>query len=268
MFTKIYPAARSALFFCVCLHFGTWASAQSIGDNMVTYLNTTLKTQVGGGRSFHLASEALRIAGGEFVPVDLGNDYPSTGDKVWGTLVTVISVKNNSWSDSAPGSACQPGDVIQLGSAQFSSTVYPERFTVIVASVNGSGRPNAVYRQNFGGTKIVDQATFDATTLTSGWLRIYRPISRIDRFNEWKFTVVNNSDSDQTYQMMIGIDIDSKITLTSTGTGGSYYICLITADGTVPNFLLSNQTSFFVETAKGNEIYDSSDGVGIRQLVQ
>jgi len=163
----------------------------------------------------------------------------------------------------------QPGDVIQFGSAIFGDTMYPQRFTSVVAQVDGGGRPTAVYQQNFAGNRTVNQATIDTTMLTSGWLRIYRPFQRIDRFNEWKFTVVNNSTSSQSYQMMNGVFVDSSVTLNSANMRGSYCVHRVQTIGTVPNyFLQSNQSSFFVETAKGNEIYSSSNGLSIRQLNQ
>lgn len=266
MIIKCKSAATTGLIFCLCLHFGNLAHAQSIGDSIVGYLNSAQGARVGGGNSHHMASEALRIAGGEFVPADLGVDSPNTGDKVWGTLVTVISCNNGNWTDSTPANACLPGDVIQLGSAEFGPTSYPNRFTVVVAAVNQSGRPSSIFQQNFQGNRTVQKSGFDVTSLSSGWIRIYRPIQRIDRFNEWKFTVVNNSSSDLSFDVMVGIDTDSSFTLTSANTGGSYLVYSLTSDGTVPNLLLGNFTSFFVQTAKGNVITDSGDGPAISQL--
>jgi len=252
-----------------CQFVADTASAQSIGDNMVTYLKSSLNTRVGGGRSAHMASEALRVGGGEFVPDDLGNDYPSSGDRVWGTLVTVISCNNGGWSDSAPSNASQAGDVIQFGSAEFGSTRYSERYTAVIAKVDSSGRPTSVYQQNFDGRGLVQQASIDPTNLSSGWMRIYRPTTRIDRFNEWKFTIVNNSAVGQTYQVLDGVYIDCQISLNTSGSWGSYQIHVVDTIGTVPNYyLVNNQVSYFVETAKGNEIYDSPDGPAIRQLSQ
>lgn len=252
-----------------CSQFISTATAQSIGDNMTTYLKSALNTRVGGGRSAHLASEALRVAGGEFVPGDLGADFPWSGDRVWGTLVTVISNNNGGWSDSAPTNACLPGDVIQFGSAQFGTTIYSEHYTAVIAKVDSSGRPTSVYQQNFDGRGLVQQASIDPTALSEGWMRIYRPITRIDRFNEWKFTIVNNSSSNQTYQVLDGVYVDGQTTLNTSGSWGSYQIHVIDTIGTVPNYLLANnQFSYFVETAKGNEIFDSPDGPAIRQLSQ
>jgi len=261
-------ALRAAFFVGFCLQLGTSANAQSIGDNMISYLNGTLATRVGGGECDQMATEALRVAGGEFVPSDLGDDFPSTGDKVWGTLVTVISNQNNTWSDSNPGNTCLPGDVIQFGSAVLGTTSYPQQFTCVVAAVDTSGRPTSIYQQNFNNNRVVQQATFDATQLNNGWLRIYRPIERIDRFNEWKFTIVNNDTRQHTYYLMYGEDTITVVTVTAANTAGSFYIHSVDTDGTVPNFLLYNETSYFVQVAKGNEIYQSPNGLAILQLSQ
>ena len=269
MLAKFHFAIRMAVLVGLYMRFTeTSANAQSIGDNVVSYLNGAMNARVGGGESDHLATEALRIAGGEFVASDLGTDSPSAGDKVWGTLVTKIVCDNSGWFDYGSNNQCLQGDIIQFGGATFGNTIYPAQFTAIVATVNVGGRPSSVYQQNFGGNRVVQQASIDTTKLMSGWMCIYRPIQRIDHFNVWKFTAVNNSASSQSYQMMIGIDIDSAITLTAANTAGSFIVHAVTTIGTVPNFLLSDNTSFFVESPKGSEIYDSSNGFGIRQLQQ
>jgi hypothetical protein len=269
MFMSRYFVTRIAIPALILLAFATAsARAQSIGDNVVTYLNGALNTRVGGGEADHMATEALRISGAEFVASDLGSDYPNVGDKVWGTRVTRINCDNGVWYDSYPDRLCLPGDIIQFGSAVFGNTIYPQHFTAVVASVNAAGRPISIFQQNFSANRVVQQATIDTTSLTAGWMRVFRPITRIDRFNVWKFTAVNNSATDQSYQMMNGIDIDSTVSLTAANTAGSYIVHAVTTIGTVPNFLLSNQTSFFVETPKGNEVYDSPDGTAIRQLSQ
>ncbi len=233
---------------------------------MVTYLQGQLNKRVGGGECSHLAIEALRVGGGEFVASDLGTDNPDAGDLVWGSRVARISSSSSDNSDQDRW--CRPGDVIQFSSAEFDVIVYPKQFTAVVATVNDNGRPDSVFQQNFDGNRIVQQVTIDTNQLTSGWLRIYRPIARIDRFNEWKFTIVNNCTSNQGYQVLTGISADTVVTLTSSTTADSYRVHSITTDGTVPNFLLSNQQSFFVETGKGNEAYDSTMGTAIRQLSQ
>jgi hypothetical protein len=68
---------------------------------------------------------------------------------------------------------------------------------------------------------------------------------------------------------MVGVDVETTDQLTSADTFGSYGIYSVTTDGTVPNvFLLSSQASFFVQTAKGNQIYLTDKGLDIGQLNQ
>lgn len=245
------------------------AEAQSIGDRMVTFLDGQVSSRVGGGDSSHMATEALRVAGGEFYPGDLGADYPGDGDSVWGTLVTVIRVTDGVWLDSYPDIACQPGDVLQIGgSAKFNDVSYPSRFTAVARTVNDKKRPSSVYRQNFNNVRSVTSATMDVTQLTQGWIRIYRPIPRVDADNSWKFTVINNTSSSQPFTVMFGITTVSTQTASSAGNSGSFYVFKITTDGTVP-CVVNNDNTIYVETGKGNEIYSTtSNTTALRQLSQ
>src|SRR5438128_12058960 len=103
-------AIREVLALLICGFYCLTAEAQ-IGSSMVSFLQTKVGTRLGGGECAHMATEALRVAGGEFIPADLGADSPSTGDYVWGTLVTTISY-NKGVIDSNPTNLCQVGDVI------------------------------------------------------------------------------------------------------------------------------------------------------------
>lgn len=243
------------------------ASAQdtpSIGDSVVAYLRANVGERVGGGNSWHMATEALRVAGGEFITEEFGTDN-HTDNRVWGTLVTTIS-SSDGWSDSEPSNPCLPGDVIQFSSAAFGSISLPWHFTAVVDTVNDEGRPNSIFIQNLGGNRTVQQLTFDVSTLSEGWMRIYRPVPRTDRLNEWKFIVVNNDASTETYQILIGVESDGQYSPTAAGSSGSYHVHWIVTDGTVPNLLSSTGRSYFLETGKGFEIFSSSGAVGIRQL--
>ncbi len=241
--------------------------AQSIGDKMVTFLDGQVSSRVGGGGSSDMATEALRVAGGEFYPGDLGPNYPGDGDSVWGTLVTVIRVTDGVWYDSYPDSACQPGDVLQFGgSAKINDVSYPTRFTAVARTVNDKKRPSAVYQQNFNSVRTVKTAAIDVTQLSQGWIRIYRPIARVDADNSWKFTVVNNTPSSQPFTVMFGITTVSSQMASSANTSGSFYVFKITTDGTVP-CVVNNDNTIYVETGKGNEIISTtSNTTGLGQL--
>jgi hypothetical protein len=256
----------------VCLH-ATVAKAQTIGSAMVSYLQSRVNSRVGGGECDHMAVEALRVGGGEFVASDLGSDAPDTGDLVWGTQVKLISF-NGQWSDSNPSSAVQAGDVIQYNTAVFtladSSTIQtPTHHTSVVAAVDQNGNPTSVYQQNFNSVRTVQTAAIDVTTLTSGWLRVYRPFPRIDRVNEWKVTLGNRTDSDQNDTVLIGINIDSTDSLTAANTTSSFMVKTISTDGTVPCVILDNAQSIYLQTSKGYRIYYApSAGLSIKMLSQ
>ena len=246
------------------------AEAQTIGSSMVTFLNGKLSTRLGGGECAHLATEALRVSGGEFFATDLGADSPAAGDSVWGTLVTTISIVSTKWNDSTPASACLVGDIIQYGTnTKIGTATYTARHTSVVQTVNTTtNRPTAVYQQNFGGVRTVKSATINVTTLTAGWIRIYRPKARLDGTNVWKFTVVNNATTSQTYTVLVGTTTVSSVSATAANTAGSFRIHKVTTTGTVPA-VVNNANSIYVQNAKGDEIYNPTTSTfGIRQLAQ
>ncbi|HUQ71884.1 MAG TPA: hypothetical protein VM165_20300 [Planctomycetaceae bacterium] len=249
---------------------GLPASGQTVGSNMVSFLNGKVGVRVGGGECAHMATEALRVSGGEFVPSDLGVDSPSSGDYVWGDLVTVISYASKKWTDSSPANKCQVGDIIQYGSAKFGKTSFPSKHTSVVTAVDATkSRPTAVLQQNFGGVRTVKAATINVTGLTAGWIRIYRPRPRVDVQNVWKFTTVNNTSTSQAYSLMVDTAVISSVSPTAANTAGSFRIHKVTTDGTVPCLVLSNGQSLFVTTTKGLELYQLTSGsAGVRQLSQ
>ncbi len=242
----------------------TRAPAQDIDRAMTSFLQTKIGKRVAGGASSHLAAEALRVGGGEFVPSDLGADSPGAGDRVWGDLITLITANGNDWSDSNPDAASKPGDVIQYGRARFDDANFGERHTSIVAGVDDNGRPNQVYQQNVDGNRTVIVSDLDVRALTSGWLRIYRPKPRQDAINVWKFAVVNKALSNQDYGVIVEIANVESVELNEANTSGSYRIHKIATDGTVPAILLDNGGSMYVQNAKAYEFLDG-DLVHIRQ---
>ena len=260
---------RASLALMICAASSLPAEAQTIGSSMVTFLNGKLSTRLGGGECAHMATEALRVGGGEFYATDLGADSPATGDYVWGTLVTTISF-STVWADSNPTSACLVGDVIQYGAGtKIGTATYTARHTSVVQTVNTTkNRPTAVYQQNFGSVRTVKSATIDVTQLTAGWIRIYRPKARVDGTNVWKFTVVNNATTSQTYTVMVGTTTVSTVSDTAANTAGSFKVHKVTTTGTVPA-VVNNSNSIYVQNAKGDEIYNPTTSTfGIRQLAQ
>ena len=260
---------RASLALMICGAFSQPAEAQAIGSSMVTFLNGKLSTRLGGGECAHMATEALRACGGEFFAADIGADSPAAGDFVWGTLVTTISLVNKVRTDSTPTAACLPGDIIQYGTGTKIGTATYARHTSVVQTVNTTAnRPTAVYQQNFGSVRTVKSATIDVTKLTAGWIRIYRPKARVDVTNVWKFTVVNNATTSQTYTVLVGTTTVSTVSATAANTAGSFRVHKVTTSGTLP-CVVNGANSIYVANAKGDEIYNPTTSTfGIRQLAQ
>jgi hypothetical protein len=259
---------RAVIAFAACIAGSLPAEAQTIGNSMVTFLNGKLNTRAGGGECANMATEALRVGGGEFVPYYLGADSPGTGDYVWGTLVTVISYANKTRSDSNPTAAVLPGDVIQYRSATISGVSYAHH-TSVVHTVNtlAASRPTAVFQQNFNNVRTVQSATIDTTKLTAGWIRIYRPLARQDATNRWQISIVNNATTSQTAKIMVGTAIASTLSLTAANTAGSFTTYYIATTGTLPCLVLSNGQSLFLQNAKSDDICNpTSSTIGLLQL--
>ena len=267
--SRVIWRASLALMLCGAGSLPAEAQTWSGGGALVTFLNGKLSTRLGGGDCAHMATEALRACGGEFVAADLGADSPATGDYVWGTLLTTISWTNSARVDSTPTAAILPGDIIQFGiNTKIGTATYSVRHTAVVQTVNTAtaSRPTAVFQQNFGGVRTVKTATIDVTKLTAGWIRIYRPKARVDATNVWKFTVVNNATTSQSYTVMVGTTTVSTVSLTAANTAGSYRVHKVTTTGTVP-CVVNNTNSIYVQNAKGDEIYKPTTSTfGLRQL--
>ena len=264
---RVVWRASLALMICAASSLPAEAQTWTDGSALVTFLNGKVNTRLGGGECSHMATEALRACGGEFFPADLGADSPATGDNVWGTLVTTISIVSTKWNDSTPASACLVGDIIQYGTGTKIGTATYARHTSVVQTVNTTTkRPTAVFQQNFGSVRTVKTATINVTQLTAGWIRIYRPKARLDGTNVWKFTVVNNATTSQTYTVMVGTSTVSTVSATAANTAGSFRAHKVTTTGTVP-CVVNNTNSIYVQNAKGDEIYNPTTSTfGIRQL--
>ena len=250
----------------------TPVSAQSFGNNMASFLESRLGKRIGGGECSHLATEALRVSGAEFFPQDLGADSPGAGDYVWGNLVTTIAYANKRWSDSQPTSPCQVGDVIQYRSASF---VYSKtlkisftQHTSVVAAVNAAGRPTHVYEQNVSGKRVVMKNSIDVTKLTAGWIRIYRPKSRVDAPNTWKFTLVNETTASRTYEVVIGTQEVGTLSLGAVNTATGYRVHRLTTDGLVPGLKVQSGGSSLVNTARNYAVLSSGSGTALQVSTQ
>ena len=262
----MFPIRSKALLGGLLMFVMAAVARADVGDALVSCLNENLGKRLGGGESEHLAMEGLRLSGGEFNPADLGPDAPGTGDFVWGTLVTEVSVVNNKWSDSNAAVDCLPGDIIPFGSAEFGSTKVGAHHTavvkdVILSSPLGASRPIALFHQNFDNNRTVQLATINVKNLTAGWLRIYRPKAREDVTNTYKITLVNSTSDAQHVKVMVDNAVINSFDLSADNTAGSFVSYTVSTTGTVPCLVLSdNVTTIYLQTAKGNSVANGDHG--------
>jgi len=261
------------LVFSVVLLTANMGQAQTIHQKIVKFLESKRGVRIGGGECAHAASEALRVAGGEFLSAELGEDSPSSGDYVWGTLVKVVSCADDEWKDSDPSAKTLPGDILQYGDSKLlmgNSTWTTTHHTSIVATVNSEHMPISVYQQNVNGHRTLEKDPTDLTKLVAGWIKIYRPTARIDKPGKYKFTVVNNTVTEQVLSLKFGTQSLKPITLASADTGSSYSMESLTTSSPTARFRLELSTgnSIPVDNAVGYELYAGADEkVAIRKLL-
>jgi hypothetical protein len=211
----------------------------------LAYLQKHIGARVGGGECAQMTTEALRVAGFEFV---LGKDNPAPGDYVWGKLVKVIQATGSRPSDSSPSARVQPGDVLQFRNAVM-STGFAYHHTAIVAAVNARGLPTKVYEQNVAANGALTEQRWvhvdpiDVTTLRQGWVRVYRPMARSDAPGQFKFTIVNNTPISKTVFITMGT-ASFPIYLMPAHTTLSYLTQVVTTwGGIVPMLTLGGATT-------------------------
>ena len=263
---------RSAAIAMLLLTTASECSAQTLNSKASTFLAGKVGTRIGGGECAHAATEALRAAGAEFTPADLGADNPSPGDYVWGTLLKTVSGVGGKMTDSASATKLQPGDIIQYRNTKF---VYPTYWTTtsqhtsIVATVNTAGSPTFVYEQNFNNVRTLRKNSIDLTKLAAGYVRVYRPKLRVSRIGQTKFTLTNNMTSSQSVSIRVGASTLGSSTLTAANTLTSYQIRWVTITGSATpiTLRLANGQILTVTSAGGYEIYKTSAGAAaLRKL--
>jgi hypothetical protein len=246
--------------------------AQTINQKIVTFLEGKLTVRVGGGECAHAASEALRASGGEFIASDLGADYPTAGDYIWGTTVKVVSNSNGKWTDSNPTAKALPGDILQYHNTRIvvgTTTSTATHHTSIVAAVNAAGLPTLIYEQNVNGVRTLQKHSIDLTKLTAGWVRISRPKARIDRTGQSKFSLVNNTTAAQSVTVKFGTTPLGSVSLGVANTASSYIMEWLSSSSTTTKFtlVLANGSSIAVDNAGGYEVYPGTGGkAAIRKL--
>ena len=188
MLTNLYRVGLLGVAILVSAASATIAGYET---KIIEFCQNRSGRQVGSGECAHLATEALRYSGAEFMRTNQP-DFPASGDYVWGTFVKQLKkTSSGGISDSNPSNKCKIGDIIQYRLGSSSKTHH----TAIVAAVNSSGYPTSIYQQNFNSQRFV---TKDPTDLhqklrdRGGYLRIYRAKTAVAT-SRTQFTVVNNA---------------------------------------------------------------------------
>lgn len=237
--------------------------AEAIGTKMLDYLVRAQKNaaRLGAGECSHLASQALRYAGGEFIRPD---DSPQAGDYVWGALVTVIEVKGGKLTDSNPSADVLPGDIIQFRNVALSSGKSYPHHTAVVAHAAGKvkKRPTAVYEQNVSGRRYCVKNSFDYTKMKRGWLRIYRPVARQDADNVYKFAINNTHNVPSTVEVLFRDKVISSFTLSSANTTNAYSTRWVQIASAFTSAYLVSSDGYKMELRNGEcyYVYKDSDG--------
>jgi hypothetical protein len=263
------------------------AFPQVINQKVVRYMVSNKGNQIGGGESADAVSEALRVSGGAFTSVDLGTDYPSDGDRMWGTPIKFLSYANDKFTDSNPPSKVQPGDILQYSGTKFvyvttkgrkttTTTISTNRHTVVVSKVDKKGvLPTEVYEQNgptnlsTASTREIGQSSIDFGALKAGWVLVYRPKVRVDAPQKFQISLVNNTSSAKAPVLKSGLNNVMNLSLDPANKTASYIGMWATspAPDKELKLVLPNGSSMAIENGCGYEIYKRTSGVvSIRKL--
>jgi hypothetical protein len=240
-----------------------------LNSQVVNFAISHLHQKVGGGECAHLASEALRAAGADFVGRDPGN-----GDYIWGTLITTITPGR----DSNASAACRPGDIIQFQNVKTSGGWTADHHTAIVAAVDSRGRPTQVYEQNVGvngkgkgagthdRTDRLDPLVLNSKTIIAGTVHIYRPVRRTDAAYKIQYTVVNDTKSPQTVMVYFNGKPQFTFSLDVINTAGSYTTRSVSSTGPATWTIGINGKKIPLTNASAYEVYTSNGKASIRAI--
>jgi hypothetical protein len=231
-----------------------------LGAAVAAYAAGHLGQQVGGGECAHLAVEALRAAGAKFAWL-----RGPTADYAWGHLVSRVRATPGGAVFSNPAAVFAPGDIIQYHNAVFADGTWATHHTAVVAAVDAAGRVTAVYQQNFDGVRAVTEQALDLTQLTSGWVKVYRPVARAPVAGHYGFTVVNNSAAAVRVVERAG-PAAAAYSLSAADTLASYQVRgWVTVGGARPVIRVGT-SSITVTDGAAYEIYDGPTGPAVRVL--
>jgi hypothetical protein len=240
--------------------------AVNLNSQIMTFCQQHWHLKVGGGECAHLANEALRFAGANFMPANNNDDY------VWGTLVTTITHGR----DSNSSARCQPGDIIQFQNVTMPGGWQAGQHTAIVAAVDSRGRPTQVYEQNVGvngkgpgfhdRTERLDTLAINLNTILSGTVHIYRAAPRQDSPGQLMFSVVNDTTRGQTVTVYFNGVRQWTIPLDSVNTAGSYLTEKVSSTGGGTWSIGINGKSVRLSNAGGFEVFTANGQTSIRAI--
>jgi hypothetical protein len=152
---------------------------ESLGEKIVAFCQSKKGEMVGNGECAVLAGAALKTAGAR----GRGPDRPNKGDYTWGDEIFFIEGAESNPKIEGRPAEIRAGDIIQLRDVKFKgkrpggtySMTFPHH-TAIVAGVEDGGNTVHIFHQNFGGKKVVMNATYKLRDLKEGWMRFYRPV--------------------------------------------------------------------------------------------
>jgi hypothetical protein len=237
-----------------------------LNQRIVNFLQARIGIRLGGGECAQMATEALRVAGARFT--NIGPDAPFAGDYTWGALVKGLVEWNGKIYDTHPTAAVQPGDIIQYRSVTFKDGSYAAHHTSVVAAVDASGRPTAVYQQNAGNGRFVSLAAVNFSTMTGGYVNIWRPVPRTSQPGVYNFTIVNNTPWHEVVSARFGTMTGTSfaLPLTASNTAGSYSAYTLSwASSMAPTLVVNGQAVQVVDGA-AYEVYTSGYGASIHRV--
>ncbi len=235
---------------------------------MADYLQAQVDAghRIGGGECAHLASEALRVAGGDFTR---SGEAQGTSDYRWSSHLVARLTKYG----SSAGKIFEVGDIAQYDDVTFrgDDDAKPMHHTQVVAAVDSHGAITEVFEQNSNGHRVAERHPLrNLESIEGGTVSIYRPEPRARQPGRWEYTTVNDTDAPCTYTLQIGARI-WNVTLDKANTEGSYRVSFASfsggaGPGPIPTIKIGN-ASVQIEDGAGYELYSISKGqVAIRKI--
>ena len=229
-----------------------------LNQSIVNFCQSKIGKQVGSGECAHLASEAQRVSGAEFLRSGRA-DSPASGDYVWGTLIKKMykSTSDGKIYDTSAASKCRPGDIVQYRLGTGTKTHH----TSVVSAVNSSGYPTQIYQQNFNSVRSV---TKDSTDLIQklkdkgGYLMIYRSTNPVNS-NRTEFSIVNNAKTSSLSFTLNG----SNSSIGAKNASDGYYTMWSTYK---PPKITVGGTTYSIAHRSGYEFYLSGSTVKLRAI--